>query len=121
MPEERRSNEILDRLSKIQDDITQTKVDLALNTQSTAGIEKHLSDINGKVMAHNASIQALQAQATVASTFIAEATKSKEKREINRSVIYSRAMWAVIGATLVIVQRIVTYLIQNDFIKQIIK
>lgn len=123
MPEERRQNDkiILDRLEKLQQDTTDTKINLALNTQATKGIEKHLGDINGKVANHNAAILALQAQATVASTFIAETNQAKQKQNDNRSSNLNRAYWLIAGITISFLGRILSYLFQTDFFKEILK
>ena len=123
MPEERRENDkiILDRLEKLQNDTTDTKINLALNTQATKGIEEHLAQINGKVASHNASIQALQAQATVAATFITETNQAKQKQTDSRSNNLNRVYWLMAGLGFGFLGRILTYLLQTDFFKNIYK
>jgi hypothetical protein len=118
---ERRENDkiILDRLEKLQSDATDTKINLALNTQATKGIEDHLAQINGKVASHNASILALQAQATVASTFITETNEAKKEHYKNRSSNLNRVYWLMAGLGLGFVGRVLTYLLQTDFFKHI--
>lgn len=128
MPEERRENDkiILDRLEKIQDDSTQLKINLALNTQATKSIETnvdaiedHLKTLNGKVLAQASSIQALQAADIITAKYIADTDKAKDKKGERILGFKDKAMWLIIGGALVLAQRILTYLIQSDLIKKI--
>ena len=121
MPEERRENDkiILDRLDKLQETTTKTQIDLALNTQATRGVEKHLGDINGKVQAHNAAIQALQAQATVAADFIITSKKDVEKQSDRNYDSHNRWKWVIVGLGAGIVGQILLYFVQSDLFKRI--
>ena len=130
MTQDSRENDkiILDRLEKIQDDVTKTKIDLALNTKSTADIEDHLRTLNGKVITNQTSIAALQSQAVMAATFITESNEAKkkaedrqEKKSDNKSRDFSKAYWLLIGIALTLIGRIITYAEQTDFFKHIIK
>lgn len=119
---------ILDRLDKIQEDQTQLKVNLALNTQSTTGIENHLATLNGKVAAHNASIQEMQAKETVAALTLAElkAEKIEEKQQKedkakDKNANWNKLFWIIIGIVFALAGRIITYAEQSDFFKHIIK
>lgn len=121
MPEERRETDkiILDRLDKLQETTTKTQIDLALNTQATRGVEKHMGEINGKVQAHNASIQSLQAQATVATEFIVKANAAAEKVNERKYETHDRWRWVVVGLIVSIGGQILLYIIQSDILKKI--
>ncbi|MDQ3816119.1 MAG: hypothetical protein M3362_00325 [Acidobacteriota bacterium] len=121
MTQDRRETDkiILDRLDKLQEISTKTQINLALNTQATEGIKTHLGDINGKVQAHNASIQALQAQATVAADFILKAGKQEEKLDERKYETHDRWKWLVIGICISIGQFVVLYLLRSDTLKNI--
>lgn len=123
MPEERRQNDILilEKLDKIQEDISKTKIDLALNTQETTRLADYQRVTNGKVAAHEARLQSIEGANAITSTTLAEIKQDKKKREDNRSVIYTRIFWAIAGAVMVLAGRVLTYLEQNDFFKHIIK
>lgn len=128
--EDRRQNDkiILDRLESIQKDVTKTQIDLALNTQATQGVEKHLATLNGKVAAHNASIQEMQAKETVAALTLAELKadkieerQQKEKQDNRKYDNWSKAWWVVIGVGLSILGSLMNYLIRSDVLKEIFK
>lgn len=121
MLEERRENDkiILDRLDKLQETTTKTQIDLALNTQATKSMEKHLGEINGKVQAHNASIQSLQAQATVAADFIVKANATAEKMNDRKYEAHNRWVWVIVGLGVSVGGQILLYLIQSDTLKRI--
>lgn len=117
---------ILDRLESIQTDITKTKIDLALNTQATQGVEKHLATLNGKVASHNATIQEMQAKETVAALSLAELKADRlkeqdiqEKKNDKRSDNWSKAWWVIIGVGLSILGNIMNYVIRTDVLKEI--
>jgi hypothetical protein len=93
MAQDRRENDkiILDRLEKIQDDSTQFKINLALNTQATKGIEtnvtaiqEHLKTLNGKVITQAASIQSLQAADVLTAAYIKKAEDDKQRASQER-------------------------------------
>lgn len=123
MQQDHRENDkvILDRLEKIQEDITQTKINLALNTQSTSGIEDHLRTLNGKVATNQSSIIALQAQSTLASAYIAESKAKKEKSDDKRGVFTTRLLWAIAGAIALFIGRFLIVAEQAGILKNIIK
>ena len=109
MPEERRENDkiILDRLEKIQDDSTQFKINLALNTQATKGIEKnvtaiqeHLKTLNGKVITQAASIQALQAADVLTAAYIKKAEDDKLRASEEKN---GWRDWAIKGIIAIVV------------------
>lgn len=130
MPQDNRENDkiILDRLEKIQDDVTKTKIDMALNTKSTLDIEDHLKTLNGKVLTNQNSIAAVQAQATLAATFITESKEAEKKAQQKleqkldgKSQNYNKVYWLILGIGLTLLGRIITYAEQADFFKHIIK
>jgi hypothetical protein len=123
MQEDRRENDkiILDRLEKIASDVTNIKIDLALNTKDTNRLSEYQKTANGKVAAHEASIQALQAQQIIAAAFIKKQEDEKEKKDEGRGATISRVYWLLIGIALTLLGRIITYLEQSDFFKHIIK
>jgi hypothetical protein len=128
MPQDSRENDkiILDRLEKIQDDSTQLKINLALNTQATKSIETnvdaiedHLKTLNGKVLTQASSIQALQAADIITAKYIADSDKVKEKKGERVLGFKDKALWMIIGGGLFMAQRILTYLIESYLIKKI--
>lgn len=110
---------ILDRLEKIQESQTKFAVDLALNTKATGDIEDHLRTLNGKVLTNQNSIAALQSQAVLTSTFIANAEKAKEKKADDRSANMNKLWWLVIGIGVAVGGDILLYLIKSDVLKKI--
>lgn len=112
--------------------LLQIAKDVATNTQSTIGIEKHLSTLNGKVAAHETQLKALDAAATLISTTLAnmqkerneekkaEADAQDEKKWTKRYFI-ERGGWAVISIAAIASWKVITYLIDSDIIKRLIK
>jgi DNA uptake protein ComE-like DNA-binding protein len=123
MTEERRENDkiILDRLEKIGSDVTNIKIDLALNTKDTSRLSEYQKTANGKLAAQQASIQALQASQLLTAAFIKKEQDEKEKKEGNKSSTINRVYWLLAGIGLTLLGRIITYLEQIGFFKHIIK
>jgi len=99
--------------------------ELALNTRETSRIAKAQETTNGKVAAHEVRQQSLEANQAVMATALAEIKSEKKENTKNRSATQSRVFWAIAGVTvsgvLSLLGRFVTYLIQTDALKNIIK
>jgi hypothetical protein len=121
MPEDRRETDkiILDRLDKISDKVGNIEVNLALNTRDTGRIAELQKTANGKVAAHEASIQALQAQQVLTTTYIKKEDEAKEKQNDRKYETRNRWVWVLIGLGISIGGQILLYLIQGDVLKRI--
>ena len=102
MSEDRRENDkvILDRLDKIQDDITSTKINLALNTQETSRLADYQKTTNGKVAAHEVRQQSLEANQAVMATALAE-IKADSASRLNTARSWHD--WALKGVIAIVV------------------
>jgi DNA primase large subunit len=114
MPQNYRENDkvILDRLEKIQDDITSTKISLALNTKATTDIEDHLRTLNGKVITNQNSIQALQASDVLKTAFLKKIDDDKERNIKHRSGWQD---WTIKGVIAIVVMLFYYLLTHNGF------
>jgi IS1 family transposase len=123
MPEERRQNDIiiLEEIRELQKNVNKIDVNLALNTHETGRLAKYQELMNGRVASHESRLQTIEGANALTATALAEIKTAKQKQSDTRSMILSRAGWAIAGGGLVLMGRILTYLIQNDFIKEIIK
>lgn len=121
MSEDRRETDkiILDRLDKISDKVNSIEINLALNTRDTGRMTELQKTANGKVAAHEASIQALQAQQVLTAAYIKKEDEAKEKASDRKYDTHNRWVWVVIGLGISIGGQILLYLIQGDILKRI--
>lgn len=127
MPEDHRENDkiILEEIRDLQKDISKIDINLALNTQETTRLAKYQELQNNRVGKLESRTQILEGATAISTTALAKIQSDEVKREEHRSATQSRVFWAIIGTivsgVLFLLGRIVTYFIQSDAIKQIIK
>jgi hypothetical protein len=114
MSEERRQGDLL-----IMEKLSAMHTDLALNTRETTRIAEYQKATNGKVAAHESRLQAIESNQALTANALAAVNADRTERMTTRKLIYSRVAWAIAGAVVVFMQRILTYLIQNDVLKNI--
>jgi hypothetical protein len=128
MPEERRENDkiILEEIRSLQTDVGGIKVNLALNTQETARLAQYQEKMNGRMVGHEARMQAVEGAQALTATTLAQMQvedknrKEKEKKQEDRNYeTHDRWKWVVIGILVSAGGQILLYLIKSDVLKKI--
>jgi len=107
MQDERRQGDLL-----ILEKLSEVHTELALNTQATKQTTQELTKLNGKVVAHESRLQAIESNQALISNNLAQVNQANIKRNDQYS---GWRDWAVKGVIAVIVMLFYYLLANNGF------
>lgn len=105
----------------IMDKLSAMHTELALNTRETSRIAEYQKATNGKVAAQESRLQNLEGAQALTTTTLAQMNQAREKRQDRILSYKDKVVWVIIGGMMVWIGRLVTYAIQSDFLKNIVK